>query len=579
MCVDVLDSALLEPAAQPPHPTQPPPQPEQGSWRPGGAGAGGSGAPGADCMQLAGGNGAAAATMMRRPVEEGAQLAAAALAEAAAAAAAAAVAGGGGSPDLGWVPGGRDEYGSEGQNIVSALDERLCVVLPPWAVRAGPRRQIFFDPQKVNAAVVASGHVCPGINDVVQGIVHRLTDYGVREESVLGIVDGFDGFDPRIAHHPALQLGDRHPRPLGRKEVEGAHLRGGSMLGTSRGWADISSVVSKLEMWDINMLFIVGGDGGLRAGQAPRRVDPWGNAWNRLRADNGQPSFHPPPSLDRAVPSSSSPASSPTSASLSSSDASASESPWMTDAEDQPEAVVAAAVAAAAAEAAAAAGNDPEAVLAAAMEAQAMAAAEVAAAATSGSEGSGNGAASRGAAGRGSAGVSAAAPHLEPSAAGGLYYEGCGAEDEKGGEVHRPEAVAAEGGALRAYAARLSGDRSGGNGGGSGGGGGGGGGTAADAVGERATKGVESATRVEAEGPQLRCPEAPEGGQERFERAAAQPRTAAVPTDAGPDVEARAPPPPHADAAQERPHADPPPAAHHQGHPTSRLHPYHEAFE
>lgn len=34
--------------------------------------------------------------------------------------------------------------------------------------------------------------------------------------------------------------------------------------------------------------------------QAPRRVDPWGKAWNRLREDNGQPSFHPPPALDRA---------------------------------------------------------------------------------------------------------------------------------------------------------------------------------------------------------------------------------------------------------------------------------------
>ncbi|GIL60178.1 hypothetical protein Vafri_14805 [Volvox africanus] len=38
--------------------------------------------------------------------------------------------------------------------------------------------------------------------------------------------------------------------------------------------------------------------------QAPRRVDPWGMAWNRLRADSGQPSFHPPPSLGRAAISS-----------------------------------------------------------------------------------------------------------------------------------------------------------------------------------------------------------------------------------------------------------------------------------
>ena len=42
---------------------------------------------------------------------------------------------------------------------------------------------------------------------------------------ILGICDGFAGFDPR---HPAK------PRVLTRAAVEGAHLRGGSLLGTSR---------------------------------------------------------------------------------------------------------------------------------------------------------------------------------------------------------------------------------------------------------------------------------------------------------------------------------------------------------
>ncbi|GLI70772.1 hypothetical protein VaNZ11_015805, partial [Volvox africanus] len=73
-----------------------------------------------------------------------------------------------------------------------------------------------------------------------QAIVHRLTDYGVPEGQVLGICDGFKGFDPR---HPAK------PRPLTRHVVEGAHLRGGSMLGTSKGWADIDAVVAKIAMW------------------------------------------------------------------------------------------------------------------------------------------------------------------------------------------------------------------------------------------------------------------------------------------------------------------------------------------
>ncbi len=67
---------------------------------------------------------------------------------------------------------------------MSAIADRVCVSLPAWAMRAGPRKQIYFDPRTVNAAIVTVGHICPGINDVVQGIVHRLTDYGVPEDQV-----------------------------------------------------------------------------------------------------------------------------------------------------------------------------------------------------------------------------------------------------------------------------------------------------------------------------------------------------------------------------------------------------------
>lgn len=34
---------------------------------------------------------------------------------------------------------------------------QICVPLPPWAVRAGARRKIYFEPSKVNAAVVTCG--------------------------------------------------------------------------------------------------------------------------------------------------------------------------------------------------------------------------------------------------------------------------------------------------------------------------------------------------------------------------------------------------------------------------------------
>jgi hypothetical protein len=51
--------------------------------------------------------------------------------------------------------------------------------------------------------------------------------------------------------------------------VEGIHLNGGTVLGTSRGGAaKISQVVDRLDLWRINMLFVIGGNGGNTAAHA-----------------------------------------------------------------------------------------------------------------------------------------------------------------------------------------------------------------------------------------------------------------------------------------------------------------------
>lgn len=64
---------------------------------------------------------------------------------------------------------------------------QVCVPLPPWAVRAGARENIFYNPTEVQAAIVTCGGLCPGLNDVVQGIVNKLSDYGVPDGNILGI--------------------------------------------------------------------------------------------------------------------------------------------------------------------------------------------------------------------------------------------------------------------------------------------------------------------------------------------------------------------------------------------------------
>ncbi len=68
---------------------------------------------------------------------------------------------------------------------------QVCVPLPPWAVRAGARETIYHDPSTVNAAIVTCGGLCPGLNDVVQGLVRKLEDYGVPDGNILGIRSDF----------------------------------------------------------------------------------------------------------------------------------------------------------------------------------------------------------------------------------------------------------------------------------------------------------------------------------------------------------------------------------------------------
>lgn len=135
---------------------------------------------------------------------------------------------------------------------LEASMEQLCVPLPPWSLRAGARETIWFNPTEVNAAIVTCGGLCPGLNDVVQGLVSKLTDYGVQEGNILGIKYGFRGFY------------DRKTKPivLTKKSVEGIQLEGGTMLGTSRGGADMRQIVKQIDLWGIDMVFVVGGNGG-----------------------------------------------------------------------------------------------------------------------------------------------------------------------------------------------------------------------------------------------------------------------------------------------------------------------------
>lgn len=120
---------------------------------------------------------------------------------------------------------------------------------------AGPRAKVFFDAEQSKAAIVTCGGLCPGINDVIRGIVMELHfRYGVPK--IYGVPYGYQGFIEEYGH-PLTEL---TPQSVG-----DIHKLGGTMLASSRGRQETSKIVDLLDKNKINMLFVIGGDGTLRA--------------------------------------------------------------------------------------------------------------------------------------------------------------------------------------------------------------------------------------------------------------------------------------------------------------------------
>jgi 6-phosphofructokinase 1 len=125
----------------------------------------------------------------------------------------------------------------------------------PSLEAGGPREYIYFDPSHTRAAIVTCGGLCPGLNNVIRGLVLELADnYGVTD--VLGFRDGFRGL-----------VDDAEPLRLSPDVVADIHNRGGTILGTSRGNQDPERMVATLERLGICVLFVIGGDGTLRGAQ------------------------------------------------------------------------------------------------------------------------------------------------------------------------------------------------------------------------------------------------------------------------------------------------------------------------
>jgi 6-phosphofructokinase 1 len=119
-------------------------------------------------------------------------------------------------------------------------------------VRAGPRSKLHFKPAQVTAAVVTCGGMCPGLNNVIRELTNTL-HYLYGAKKVLGVRGGYGGF-----YNTGKEW---DPVVLTPELVQNVHHEGGTFLGSSRGGFDLEKIMEFLLKHDVNMLFIIGGDG------------------------------------------------------------------------------------------------------------------------------------------------------------------------------------------------------------------------------------------------------------------------------------------------------------------------------
>lgn len=170
-------------------------------------------------------------------------------------------------------PVGEDRLGSyhdpDARKCITAdmevIEDRIRAGKPlPNFLAAGPRKMLKFDPASVTVAVVTAGGLAPGLNAVVHSIVDRhLKTYGLNTSAggeLLGFREGFKGLY-ELTDKPA----DLYLEP---GMTEGWLERGGALLGARRfpgpgRTALVDGLVESLHRWDVNILYVIGGDGSL----------------------------------------------------------------------------------------------------------------------------------------------------------------------------------------------------------------------------------------------------------------------------------------------------------------------------
>ena len=133
--------------------------------------------------------------------------------------------------------------------------KKLGVELPCFEM-AGAREKLFHQPSESVCGIVTCGGLCPGLNDVIRSItLTALWQYKVKK--VLGFRFGYAGLAIESEYPPVELTADA---------VNDIHNKGGTILGSSRGPQEPAEMVRTLQKYNVNMLFVIGGDGTLSGG-------------------------------------------------------------------------------------------------------------------------------------------------------------------------------------------------------------------------------------------------------------------------------------------------------------------------
>ena len=149
----------------------------------------------------------------------------------------------------------RIAFSSQVINIMQQIES--CEKIPSFE-KAGMREKLFHNPETTKAAIITCGGLCPGLNNVIKGLVSELEiEYGIRD--IIGIRYGYLGLSKKSHHEPiALKL----------EYIDQIHKQGGTVLGSSRGNQDPADMVDQLVSRNVNILFCIGGDGTLKGARA-----------------------------------------------------------------------------------------------------------------------------------------------------------------------------------------------------------------------------------------------------------------------------------------------------------------------